>query len=150
MSTKKQVFSNCQPFYNLSLLAPAHDFQNFCLPETLFFTLLSFLPAFFSFCSLNFNVWISIHYIFQKKSRYCGLEVCKKLHMASCFPGGADSKKICLQCRRPWFSPWVWDTLEKGVATHSSILVWSIPWIEEPGGLQSMGSPRVGHNSAIN
>ena len=75
MSTKKQVFSNCQPFYNLSLLAPAHDFQNFCLPETLFFALLSFLPAFFSFCSLNFNVWISIHYIFQIKSRYCGLDV---------------------------------------------------------------------------
>ena len=36
------------------------------------------------------------------------------------------------------------DPLEKGMATHSSILAWEIPWIEEPGGLQSMGSPRVG------
>ena len=37
------------------------------------------------------------------------------------------------------------DPLEKEMATHSSILAWRIPWIEEPGGLQSMGSQRVGH-----
>ena len=37
-------------------------------------------------------------------------------------------------------------TLEKGVATHSSILAWRIPWTEEPGELQSMGSQGVGHN----
>ena len=35
------------------------------------------------------------------------------------------------------------DPLEKGMATHSSILAWEVPWIEEPGGLQSMGSQRV-------
>ena len=38
------------------------------------------------------------------------------------------------------------DPLEKGMATHSSILAWKIPWMEEPGRLQSMGSQRVGHN----
>ena len=38
------------------------------------------------------------------------------------------------------------DALEKEMATHSSILAWRIPWTEEPGGLQSMGSQRVGHN----
>ena len=38
------------------------------------------------------------------------------------------------------------DPLNKGMATHSSIPVWRIPWTEEPGGLQSMGSERVGHN----
>ena len=38
------------------------------------------------------------------------------------------------------------DTLEKSMATLSSILVWRIPWTEEPGGLQSMGSQRVEHN----
>ena len=38
------------------------------------------------------------------------------------------------------------DSLEKGMATHSSILVWRIPWTEEPSGLQSMGSRRVRHN----
>ena len=37
------------------------------------------------------------------------------------------------------------DSLEKGMATHSSILVWRIPWIEEPGGLQSTRSQRVVH-----
>ena len=38
------------------------------------------------------------------------------------------------------------DPLEKGMATHSSILAWRIPWTEEPGGLQSMGLQRVGHD----
>ena len=38
------------------------------------------------------------------------------------------------------------DPLEKGMAAHSRILAWRIPWTEEPGGLQSMGSQRVGHN----
>ena len=40
------------------------------------------------------------------------------------------------------------DPLEKEMATHSSILSWKISWTEEPGGLQSMGSQRVGHDSA--
>ena len=40
------------------------------------------------------------------------------------------------------------DPLEKGMATHSSILAWRIPWTEEPGGLQSMGSQRAGHDGA--
>ena len=38
------------------------------------------------------------------------------------------------------------DPLEKEMATHSSILAWKIPWIEEPGRLQSMGSQRVRHD----
>ena len=38
------------------------------------------------------------------------------------------------------------DPLEEGMATHSSMLAWSIPWTEGPGGLQSTGSQRVGHN----
>ena len=38
------------------------------------------------------------------------------------------------------------DPLEKGMATHSSILAWRIPWTEEPSGPQSMGSQRAGHN----
>ena len=42
------------------------------------------------------------------------------------------------------------DTLEKGIATHSSILAWRIPWTEEPGRLQSMESQRVGHDWATN
>ena len=38
------------------------------------------------------------------------------------------------------------DPLEKEMATHSSTLAWKIPWTEEPGKLQSMGSQRVGHD----
>ena len=40
------------------------------------------------------------------------------------------------------------DPLEEEMATHSSTLAWKIPWMEEPGGLQSLGSQRVGHDSA--
>ena len=40
------------------------------------------------------------------------------------------------------------DPLEKEMAAHSSILAWEIPWAEEPGGLQSMGLQRVGHDSS--
>ena len=43
-------------------------------------------------------------------------------------------------------TPGLEDPLEKGMATHSSILAWRVPWTEEPGGLQSMGLQRVTHN----
>ena len=63
---------------------------------------------------------------------------------------GSDGNKICLQCRRwvRFLSPE--DPLEKWMATHSGILAWKIPWTEEPGGLQSMGSPRIGHDWVTN
>ena len=51
---------------------------------------------------------------------------------------------ICLQCRRPLGQE---DPLEKGMAIHSIILAWKIPWTEEPGGLQSMGLQRGGEGS---
>ena len=38
------------------------------------------------------------------------------------------------------------DLLEEGMVTHSGILAWRLPWSEEPGGLQSIGSQRVGHD----
>ena len=38
------------------------------------------------------------------------------------------------------------DPLKKGMATHTSVVAWRIPWTEEPGRLQSMGSQRVGHD----
>ena len=41
------------------------------------------------------------------------------------------------------------DALEEGMATHSSVLAWEIPWTEKPGGLQSMGSHRVRHDLEI-
>ena len=46
-----------------------------------------------------------------------------------------------------WVQSLGWeDPLEKGKATNSSILAWRIPWVEEPSGLQSMESQRVGHD----
>ena len=49
--------------------------------------------------------------------------------------------------RETWVQSLSWeDPLEKGMATHSSILAWEIPWTEGPGGLQSMGLQRVGHD----
>ena len=48
-----------------------------------------------------------------------------------------------------WFLGWV-DPLEKGMATHSSILAWRIPWTEDPGGIQSMELQRVEHDWVTN
>ena len=46
-----------------------------------------------------------------------------------------------------WVQSLGWeDALEEGMETHSSILAWRIPWTEEPGGLQTMGSQRVRHD----
>ena len=67
------------------------------------------------------------------------------------FHGGLDGKEICLQCRRAGVqSLGQEEPLEKEMATHSSILAWEIPWTEEPGGLQSIGSQRVRHNWETN
>ena len=59
-------------------------------------------------------------------------------------PSGSDSEEsACFQENQvPLLGQE--NPLEKGMATHSSILGWRIPWKEEPGGLQSMGSQRVG------
>jgi len=61
------------------------------------------------------------------------------------FPGGASSKEPVCQCRRQ--ETWV-RSLEKEMATHSSILAWRIPWTEEPGELQTIRWQRVGNNEA--
>ena len=60
------------------------------------------------------------------------------------FPGGSTVKYPPAVQRIQVQSLGWEDPLEEGTATHSSILVWRIPWSEEPGGLQSMGSQRVG------
>ena len=62
------------------------------------------------------------------------------------FSGGSDSKELLLKCGRSRFDPWFGKIpLEMGMATHSSILAWRIPWTEEPGKLQSMVSQRGRH-----
>ena len=64
------------------------------------------------------------------------------------FPGGSVRKESACNVEELGLIPRLGRSLEKGMATHSSILAWKIPWTEEPGGLQSMGSPRVRHNLA--
>ena len=59
----------------------------------------------------------------------------------------AQRLKCLPAMRETWVRSLGWkDPLEKEMATHSSILAWRIPWTEEPGGLQSTGSQRVGHD----
>ena len=61
-----------------------------------------------------------------------------------CFPGGSLVKNLPA-IQKTWVhSLGQEDPLEKEMATHSSFLAWEIPWTEEPGGLQSMGSERAG------
>ena len=58
-------------------------------------------------------------------------------HTVKNLPAGPETQVWSLDWEHP---------LEKGMAIHSSILAWRIPWTAEPGGLQSMGLQKVGHN----
>ena len=62
------------------------------------------------------------------------------------FSGGSDGQQSACNARDPGSIPCWKDPLEKGMATHSSILAWRIPWTEEPGRLESMGLQRVRHD----
>ena len=65
------------------------------------------------------------------------------------FLGWPHGERIHLSMQETRVQSLHWeDPLEKEMATHSSILAWRIPWTEQPGGLQSMGSQRVGHDYA--
>ena len=62
------------------------------------------------------------------------------------FPGGSDSKESACSAGDPDSIPGSGRSLEKEMATHCSVLAWRIAWTVEPGGLQSLGLKRVGHN----
>ena len=96
-------------------------------------------------CLFSFKAYLFICTMFWK-GFLSGITICSSLSPLfyfKGFPGGSDDR-VCPQCRRPGFGQE--DPLEKGMATHSSILVWRIQWTEEPGKLQSVRSQRVGHN----
>ena len=83
----------------------------------------------------------------MRKPRHESVSASWDLH-----PGLQEASQVALvlknlpcQCRRSLAQE---DPLEEGMATHSSILVWKIPWTEEPGGLQSRGLQRVGYDLA--
>ena len=63
------------------------------------------------------------------------------------FPGDSDSKESACHAGDPSLILGSGASLEKGMVTSSNILAWRIPWIEEPGGLQSMGHKDLGQNS---
>ena len=63
------------------------------------------------------------------------------------FPIDSTVKTLPVMLQETWVQFLIWeDPLEKDMETHSCILAWRIPWTEEPGGLQSMGSQGVRHD----
>ena len=62
------------------------------------------------------------------------------------FAAGSGGKESACSAGDPVLALGREDPLEEVMATHSSILAWRIPWTDEPGGLQSIGSKRVGHD----
>ena len=62
------------------------------------------------------------------------------------FPCGSDGKECSCSEGDPGLIPRSGRSLEKGIAIHFSILAWRIPWTVEPGGLQSIGLQRAGHD----
>ena len=66
------------------------------------------------------------------------------------FPDGSDGKESACNAGDPGPITGSGSTLEKGMATHSSILAWRSPWTEKPGGIQSMGLQRFGQDRATN
>ena len=66
------------------------------------------------------------------------------------FPGGSVVKNLAAMQETQVPSLGWEDPQKKEMVTHSNTVAWRIPWSEEPGGLQSMGSQRVGHDKATN
>ena len=90
--------------------------------------------------------WATVHRAAKSQTPLKCLSVHSRL---TGFPGGSKVKNLSAvqETRETWVqSPGQEDPLEEGMATHSSILAWKIPWVEEPGRLQSMESQRVGHD----
>ena len=69
-----------------------------------------------------------------------------KFSLIKDFLGGSEGKESACNVRDGIQSLGREDPLEEGMATHSSILVWRIPWIEDPGGLPSIQLPKVRHD----
>ena len=89
-----------------------------------------------------FYIYI-VNYTFVKRLLY------RFFHMVwtpKDFPGGSDGKASVYNAGDLGSIPGQEDPLEKEMAIHFSTLAWRIPWTEEPGRLQSMGSQRVGHD----
>ena len=99
--------------------------------------------------NINFHVWVLypillISIVFVKNQILALLRILSLCIPFPCsdFPGGSDSKVSVYNVGDLGWE----DPLEKEMAVHFSTLAWKIPWMEEPGRLQSMESQRVGHD----
>ena len=118
------------------------------------------LPRWLCFSPMDFTAVLQTHqahchpktstfYHFSAQMLYYNLPSHRLTH-PSALPGGLDGKESTCNAGNPSLIPGLGRSLEKGMATHSSILAWRIPWTEEPDGLQSMGSQRVRHDWKTN
>ena len=97
--------------------------------------------------------WATAHGVTKSRTRLNDLTFSRSkwIHLhdlakgTTCVPPGFKDTWVCV----PIYSYHRCYTSEKAMAPHSSTLAWKIPWAEEPGRLQSMGSLRVGHNLEI-
>ena len=109
------------------------SFTDYCLPQ--YFSFAS-MRAVLLLCSLSFLFHLEFRLIYFQLSQLLNLD----------FPVAQTVKSLpAMQETRVRSLGWE-VPLVKGIAIHSSILAWRIPWTEKPGGLQSMGSQRVGHD----
>ena len=90
-------------------------------------------------CSSNTSITLPPFYHFSAQMSYYNVSSHRLTH-PSALPGGLDGKESPCNARNPSLIPGLGRSLEKGLATYSSILAWRIPWTEEPDGLHSMGS----------
>ena len=86
------------------------------------------------------NLWLP-----GDKGKWINWTIGTEIH-TRLYPGGLVVKNLPAKLETQVQSLGLEEPLEKGMATHSSILAWRIPWAEEPGGTQSMGSQRVRHD----
>ena len=116
---------------------------------------------YFNYCSLslfgglkkleNFPFWTILYFHFYLFIKLKDIYWEPTAFQYSSFPIVAQMVKRLPATQEIWVQSLDWeDPLEKGMATHSNILAWRIPWTEEPAGLQSMGSHRVGQNWVSN
>ena len=127
------LFSGCFVLPLCSFLLPV-----FTSHAIWWLSLVLYLDSFLiSFCVFA----IGFCFVFTMRLTYNNLQVSHVAQLVKNLPAVQET----------WVRSLGWeDPLEKEMETHSSILVWKISWQEEPGGLQSMGSKRVGHNWATN
>ena len=86
-----------------------------------------------------------LRFKYKKRILMYTIPVC--VGVCACARTCAQTVKDPPVMQETWVESLGWkDALEEGMATHSNILAWRIPWIEEPGRLQSMGLQRVGHD----